>query len=190
MTKQKLAALDIGNVCISIHLGNLFKKLGFWKGLIQVPRIRKACHLMECGKMSREEFLDLLDRATGRKYTPGELIDLWNSVLGPSIPGMAEAVRNAVDRGWRFVYFSNTSALHMEHFLKTNDFCHLVTGAVFSYEAGAMKPHPRIYEIFEEKYGVPDIYFDDRQENIETALARGWNAVTFQFSDQLDQLLD
>ena len=24
MTKQKLAALDIGNVCISIHLGNLF----------------------------------------------------------------------------------------------------------------------------------------------------------------------
>ncbi len=186
---NKIAALDIGGVCISIHPERIIKKLGLWTGIFQNKRIMNLCNQLETGTISSSEWLDLFSDFTKGKYSKAELLDIWNTMLGESLPGMADAVRRAVKKGWRFVYLSNTSALHMEHFLRTNDFCHLVTGAVFSYEAGAMKPDAKIYEVFEQTYGVPDFYFDDRQENIDAALVRGWNAVTFYSPLQLDELL-
>lgn len=175
----KIAALDIGGVCISIHPELIIKRLGLWTGIFQSKKIMALCNRLETGKISSEEWLNLFDDFTKRKYSRAELLAIWNTMLGDSLPGMADAVRDAIRRGWRFIYFSNTSELHMAHFLRTNDFCHLITGAVFSYEAGSMKPDAGIYERFEALYGVPDVYFDDRQENVDAGLARGWNAVTF-----------
>jgi 2-haloacid dehalogenase len=43
-----------------------------------------------------------------------------------------------------------------------------------------MKPQTRIYELVEELAGLrgPDLFYvDDREENIQTAVARGWQAV-------------
>jgi HAD superfamily hydrolase (TIGR01509 family) len=54
------------------------------------------------------------------------------------------------------------------------------TDYVFSYEQGAMKPHPRIYESVERFAGVPRdrmFYIDDRPENVEEAQRRGWRTV-------------
>lgn len=185
----KLVALDIGDVCISIHPDRTLRKLGLLN-LAALPKMeREANFLLETGKLTEEEWLDGFMKFTGGKYSRHELLDIWCAMLGPSIPGMADAVRGAVRRGWRFVYFSNTSKPHMDRFLKTNDFCHLVTGAVFSYEAGYAKPDPGIYEVFERGYGVPEFYFDDNAANIAQGKARGWNAVQFRSPDQLNSLL-
>jgi len=109
------------------------------------------------------------------------------------MPGMADAVRDFSFRGVRFIYFSNTSKMHMDTFFSSNDFSHLVTGCVFSYSAGSMKPEPEIYESFEKLYGVPDMYFDDRQENIDAAVRRNWNGVLFtsaaMFRNTVDEYL-
>lgn len=190
MNPEKLVALDIGGVCISIHPERLLKKLGL-TGILHLPALLMDWNdRFETGKISTEEWLDRMGKFTGGKYSHRELIELWNLLIGPSLPGMADAVRRATDRGWRFVYFSNTSSIHMAHFFRTNDFCHLVTGSVFSYEAGFRKPEPEIYRIFEETYGMPSFYFDDRTENIEGAVRRGWkNPVLFRSVHQLDELL-
>lgn len=190
MNSGKLVALDIGGVCISIHPERLLKKLGL-AGILHLPSLLMELNgRFETGKISAEEWLEELGKFTGGKYDRAGLIELWNLLLGPSLPGMADAVRRAVRRGWRFVYFSNTSSLHMAHFFRTNDFCHLVTGSVFSYDAGSLKPEEDIYRIFEEKYGVPDFYFDDRAENIAGAVKRNWkNPVLFRSARQLDELL-
>lgn len=186
---SKIVALDIGGVCISIHPERVIQKLGLLRSLFHSREALELCNKLERGLISTEEWLTILQEITKGDYSKPELLDIWNRMLGDSLPGMADAVRRAIDRGWRFIYFSNTSEAHMDHFLKTNDFCHLVTGAVFSYDSGSMKPDAKIYEDFETQYGKPDFYFDDRQENIDAGLARGWNAVRFHSPDQLDELL-
>jgi len=187
---SKLVALDIGGVCISIHFSRSLRRLGL-KNLLIYPREEavRTSVLLETGRIGVEECIRRFSEFTHNSFTPAEILDIWCALLGPSIPGMADAVRRAVKRGWRFVYFSNTSRPHMDRFLKENDFCHLVTGAVFSYEAGSRKPEPGIYEVFEREYGVPEFYFDDNADNIAQGTARGWNSVQFKSPSQLDELL-
>ncbi len=182
---SKIVALDIGEVCISIHPERVIKELGVLTGLLNSSRIKTLYTQLERGGITPDEWLEEVHKLTGGKYSKAELLAVWNTMLGDSLPGMAEAVAEAVRKGWRFIYFSNTNALHIAHFLRTNDFCHLVSGAVFSHEAEAVKPEARIYEIFEERYGVPALYFDDRQENIDAGKARGWNSVLFRSAQQI-----
>lgn len=186
---NRIVALDIGGVCISIHPERVIQKFGLIRTFFHARETLDLCNRLETGKITTAEWLLLLRQMTGGKFTNHKLRAIWNQMLGESLPGMADAVRRAIGRGWRFIYFSNTSEAHMDHFFKTNDFCHLVTGAIFSYESGSMKPDQKIYADFEAQYGIPDFYFDDRQENIDAGLRRGWNAVRFHAPCQMDELL-
>lgn len=178
--KEKIVALDIGGVCISLHPGRILRALGLSPLLKPPARFLEACTLLETGRMSNEEWFRIFSEYTGGRFRMEELAEIWNSMIGPDIPGMADAVRSLLARGgYRFVFFSNTSAMHLMQVLRMCSFCHLVTGGVFSYEAGAMKPDPGMYEAFEKAYGVPCLYFDDREENVEAARRRGWSARVF-----------
>jgi glucose-1-phosphatase len=60
--------------------------------------------------------------------------------------------------------------------------------AVLSFEVRAMKPDRAIYEAAVERAGVParDVFFtDDRDENVEGAIAAGLDAVLFTSPEQL-----
>ena len=51
-----------------------------------------------------------------------------------------------------------------------------------SARLGVMKPDPKIYEILETETGHPPaslLFIDDRTENIEAAIARGWQGHLF-----------
>ena len=102
------------------------------------------------------------------------------------MPGMKERVEAYAAKGVKFVFLSDVSALHLDVCYRKCSFCHAVTDGVFSYEVGARKPDPAMYEMFEQRHGVPDFYFDDRPCNIEAARKRGWNAILFSSAEQLD----
>ena len=60
--------------------------------------------------------------------------------------------------------------------------------AVVSYEAKAMKPGPEIYRYAAERAGAApgEVFFaDDRDENVEGALAAGIDAVLFTSAEQI-----
>jgi HAD superfamily hydrolase (TIGR01509 family) len=64
---------------------------------------------------------------------------------------------------------------------------------ILSYEVGAMKPQPKIYEAMEAmtgKRGADLIYIDDRPENIEAGAARGWRAILHEHPEQTQRLLE
>lgn len=186
---NKLVALDIGNVCVSIHFAPFMQCFGI-RDMLSIPaQFIKLDRQFEVGELSTEEWLNRFDELTAHRFTKARLLEIWNSIVGPSLPGMEDAIRRAVKRGWRFVFFSNTSKPHMDKFLSENEFCHLVTGAVFSYDAHALKPDAKIYEVFERDYGIPEFYFDDSATNIAAGSARGWNSVQFRSPDQLNELL-
>ena len=63
---------------------------------------------------------------------------------------------------------------------------------VLSYEVGARKPLLEIYKIAAEVAGVEPakIFFvDDREDNVEGAIAAGFDAHVFQSPRQVQQLL-
>ena len=189
MKDPKLIALDIGNVCVSIHPERLTKKMGLISALFYSHKIFDREKMLERGEIYSQEWLDNMMAFTKGKYSAEELRTAWDSIIGDPIPGMKEAMRRAVAKGYRFVFFSNTSAMHMQTFLSRTELAGLVSGAIFSFDVSSMKPDPVIYEEFEKQYGIPGFYFDDNKDNIAAGKARGWNAILFHSSDQLDQLL-
>ena len=60
---------------------------------------------------------------------------------------------------------------------------------MYSFVSGAQKPAPEMFAAFEEKFGIPDLYTDDRAELIDAALKRNWNAVRFTSAENLKQAL-
>lgn len=76
--------------------------------------------------------------------------------------------------------FSNTNDIAITHIRARFPFFAHFDGYVFSYEHGAMKPTAKIYEVVERVAGHQEkalVYLDDRAENIDGGLARGWNAL-------------
>lgn len=181
MSSHKVIALDIGGVCIQLRHERTAAAMGIRSMADLPPLFLEACARLECGTIPEAEWLETCRRTMpqNRAMSDDEIRAAFNAVVGEDVPGWAELAQRLADDGCRLVYFSNTSQLHALEVARRLSFAPLVTGAVYSYEAGCMKPDPRIYEIFEEKYGVPAFYFDDRAENIEAARKRGWNSRLF-----------
>ena len=76
--------------------------------------------------------------------------------------------------------FSNTNDIAVTHIRERFPFFANFDGYVLSYEHGAMKPTDKIYEVVEKATGQKGksiLYLDDRPENIEAGLMRGWRAM-------------
>lgn len=175
----KTIALDIGNVCISLHFDRCFRAFGMEPGAELDPEFLLTCRKLAIGAIEENAFLDTICAHLGGRLDREQARHAWNQMLGPSLPGMKDAVEKLLLLGYRFAYLSDTSTIHMTHFFRTNDFCHLVSGGVYSYEEGDEKPGAAMYEAFERKFGTPCLYTDDKQCNIAAALARGWRAELF-----------
>ena len=106
------------------------------------------------------------------------------------LPVIAAIERAGVPLG----ILSNTCDIHWQHLLR----CRYgilpggISPLVLSYEVGAMKPHPSIYEAAVAKAGVPAdrIFFcDDIPAHVEAARAAGWDAEVFTGARQLVEQL-
>lgn len=187
-----LVALDIGNVCIQLHFAEAEAALGFDSDHPIPDNVSALCSAYAVGAVSTEHFLSEMSSLTNR--TEEEVMSAWNIMIGDAIPGMTEAVRDFAARGVKFVFLSDTNDLHMTKIRRTLPFANLVQGAILSQEVGVCKPNPEIYSAFEEKYGIPDLYFDDLEKNIAGAKKRNWNAVQYscasQFRGLVEQALD
>jgi FMN phosphatase YigB (HAD superfamily) len=113
---------------------------------------------------------------------PGsELLDAVSDMFTPvdSMPEILQAVRDA---GVPVGLLSNTCHAHWDWIRRqrypATEFLFDVT--ILSYEVGAMKPDPLIYEVAEAASEVPFdriLFLDDRAENVSGALQRRWRAV-------------
>lgn len=187
--QRKLVALDIGGVCVQLHKDLCYAELGYDTEAVVPEHFLNECIKLEKGLTTNEDWLNLFMETTENRFTRTQLLRVWNNMIGFDIPGMGQAVRTLSDR-YRFVYFSNTSRLHLDEVVRKCSFSHLVTGGVFSFEAGYMKPENHIYSVFEKTYGIPVAYFDDNVDNIEAAKKRGWNGHVFHDAETFYRILD
>jgi HAD superfamily hydrolase (TIGR01509 family) len=133
----------------------------------------------ELGKFTTSEFFNQIKTATGFSGKQEEFNSFFADIFTP-MPEMI-ALQSELRKTRMPAYiFSNTNDLAVEHIRKRFLFFSEFDGYVLSYEHGAMKPSARLYEIVERasgRRGGEIIYVDDRPENVEAGVARGWRGV-------------
>jgi FMN phosphatase YigB (HAD superfamily) len=133
----------------------------------------------ETGLMSRQEFFETVRAHTGFRGTIGEFGSFFADIF-TEMPAMTALHADLRRKGVPTYIFSNTNDLAVEHIRRAFPFFANFDGYIFSYEVGAMKPNPQIYEAMEKmtgKRGAQLVYLDDRQENIDAGGARGWQTI-------------
>ena len=179
-------ALDIGNVSMKLTFDGMYRRLDVDPAdSTAVAGLWEHGAALETGRCTVPEFLDRLDEFTGHRHSRQYLLDAWRCGVRESMPGMADTVRALAARGVRFSYMSDISSIHLNQVFKYCAFAHLVSGGIYSFEAGAFKLDGHaMFEAFERRYGRPIVFFDDRIEIIEHACEFGWNAIQFKSPEQ------
>jgi HAD superfamily hydrolase (TIGR01509 family) len=80
----------------------------------------------------------------------------------------------------RVFLLSNIGDLHWAHLAREYRLHAIGHGALPSYIAGVMKPHPGIYAEAERRFALEPsatVFIDDRVDNVATARARGWHGI-------------
>ncbi len=183
--KVRYFALDIGNVCMKVQTEKCLAALGY-SAITEVPlEFLDACRRLETGKITTEKWLEVYRTVTGGRFTDDELIHAWRLILGDEIPGIGDFLKELTEKGIRFIFFSDTSELHLDFVYRYLPSAVFVSGGIFSFEAGCQKPDAGMYEAFEKKFGKPVFYTDDKPENIEAGLKRGWPSHQFTSVEKL-----
>jgi HAD superfamily hydrolase (TIGR01509 family) len=133
----------------------------------------------ETGLMTRQEFFEEVRQTTGFRGSLEEFGEFFADIFTeiPAMAGLHAALRR---KSIPTFIFSNTNDLAIEHIRRNFPFFAHFDGYILSYEHGAMKPQPKLYEVVEretKRRGGEIIYIDDRPENIGAGAARGWQAI-------------
>lgn len=132
----------------------------------------------EHGEISNEEFLNQLNALLTRPLPLAELTDAWNDLFTPIREMLAVA---GTLKKHRCVYLlSNTSELHWQYLQEAFGLDKICHDMLASYEVGAMKPSRELFSAAGSRFDLcPEttVFIDDRQENVEGAIACGWQGI-------------
>ena len=133
----------------------------------------------ELGQLTTQGFYDQIKAASGFSGTQAEFSAFFADIFTPIQP-MIELQAELKKSRLPSYIFSNTNDLAVDHIRKRFPFFSDFDAYVLSYEHGAMKPSAKLYEIVERmsgRRGGEIVYIDDRLENVEAGVARGWKGI-------------
>ncbi len=175
---MKLLALDIGGVCLRLTPERVFQSMNLDPD--NLPNgYEKAYHDYSIGKIGSWQFAKDLQAIVGQSMTIAQIHDAWMKFLDTEDLKTTKLLEALWDRGWHIVFFSDTQPWHIEGLRDILSYSKRIPDAIYSCDVGAEKPSDTMFTAFEERYGRPDLYLDDRLCNIEGGLRHGWNAVQF-----------
>ena len=97
------------------------------------------------------------------------------------------------EQGFGVYYLSNYCQQAIDANPDVLDFTGLMDGGIFSCHVKLIKPDPAIYRCLCEKYGlVPEecVFIDDKQANVDAAIAFGMQAFVFKGYDDAERTLE
>ena len=142
---------------------------------------------LERGEVTEEQFHDEFCQATGKALDIDELRHAAANIfwLNESIVPVLEQLKAA---GMRLVLLSNTSVTHLNFIERNFSVLELMDDRVTSFEAGALKPEDRIFEVAMSKaMCAPDecFYTDDIEAYIRKAETFGIHARLYTTTERL-----
>ena len=183
----KCVVFDLGKVLVDFDYGIAARALAA-RSRVPVEEVRHIIDqspmlvTYELGKLATKVFYNQVCEATGFCGDLDEFGRLFGDIFTP-IDEMIELHARLRQAGVSTYIFSNTNELAVAHIRKTFPFFSNFDGYIYSFEQGAMKPSPAIYEAVERTTrhaGEAILYIDDRLENVEAGHQRGWAVIHHQ----------
>ena len=181
---MKILALDIGNVCVKIDFANFARNLNIPEIPAPIVELQRD---LECGRIGDETFIYSV--AMCCSCDPITAMEAFNSILIEAVPGMEDLISNLDKYGFEARFFSDISQTHLIRTFQLFSAASQVPDGMYSFVSGAQKPAEEMFAAFEEKFGIPALYVDDRAELIEAARSRNWNAIRFTNAEALQAAL-
>jgi HAD superfamily hydrolase (TIGR01509 family) len=182
---------DLGKVLLDFDFGIAAAKMARKSKLtaeevMQTLNQSPLLHRYECGHMTREEFAVEVCAACSFSGTLDEYYDLFSDIFTEIRPMTA---LHATLRAHKITscVFSNTNDLAIGHIRRRFPFFANFDHYILSYEQGVMKPDAAIYAAVERALGLAGeaiVYLDDRAENVEGGLVRGWRGILHEKPEQ------
>ena len=146
---------------------------------------------LETGLLQSEDFVSRVCEAIGVELTYSEFSEIWSSIFSREtlIP---DRFLSDLHTKYRLVLVSNTNAIHFEAIPARYPLLRHFDALILSYEVGAMKPSPAIFDAAVLAAGCrPDECFftDDIPEYVEAARRLGIHAEVFEGFAQLQTRL-
>jgi len=184
LNKPSIVVFDLGKVLVDFDYAIAGRRIGV-RSRMSPPEVQKfldhspLLFRYETGLITRQEFYEAVREHTGFQGDLKEFGSFFADIFS-EMPEMTALHASLRQRGLPTYIFSNTNDLAIEHIRRVFPFFGNFDGYILSYEVGAMKPSPLIYEELERlsgKRGSEILYLDDRQENIDAGAARGWQTI-------------
>lgn len=192
--KIKNLVFDVGGVLIGYRWEEMFEDYGLdrhsaeriGKGIFDSKEWPK----FDAGFISLEETVECFCRRNPDLAEPAR----WfiDNAINMRVPRerLWKELRRLKEKGYKIYLLSNYSKVLFELHTSDYDFMNVIDGKVVSYEVGSLKPDEKIYKTLLERYSLKaeeSIFFDDRQENIETAKMLGMGGIVVK--NQSEQFL-
>lgn len=172
---------DIGWVLVHLDYGRLTTFLrehgadvADMRGI--VARIELERH--ETGDLPGEGLLDNLARLGSRSIDLAALRAHWLDMFELQVP-MVQLAERLAER-YRVHLLSNVGDLHWVYLVREYGLHRIGHGALLSFVAGVMKPHPDIYAQAERRFDLEPrttVFIDDLPANVAAARARDWHGL-------------
>jgi putative hydrolase of the HAD superfamily len=136
----------------------------------------------ERGEVTADEFHRYLIDSVGLSMDFRSFMKCWTEVFDPT-PILPDHVLPTLAALFPMTLVSNTNQAHAEFVRDNYNVFPFFQNLVLSYQVGALKPEPRIFEYAIEVAGHPPdrlLMIDDRPENVEAAASLGLHTHRFE----------
>jgi putative hydrolase of the HAD superfamily len=192
MPGPRIVCFDLGGVVVRIC--RTFEEAALAAGValrpeppdprrLEARRSLVASH--QRGELDPPAFYRLMSESFEGLYTPAEIAAAHSAVILGEYRGMAELIGAIRHAGLTTACLSNTNEEHWTTLLGMPAFL-AIEHRHASHLWGLDKPNASIYRRFERERGASGreiLYFDDLVENVDAALALGWDAVLVDHAD-------
>jgi putative hydrolase of the HAD superfamily len=184
MSAPSVVVFDLGKVLVDFDYGIAAAKIAR-RGKLTPQQVRQLLdhspllYRFETGLMTNEQFAVEVCATCGFSGTLDEFYEAFADIFSEIQPMIALQAALRASRIPTCI-FSNTNGIAIGHIRRRFPFFADFDNYVLSYELGAMKPDEKIYAAVERATGHAGeaiVYLDDRAENVQGGLARGWRAV-------------
>ncbi|MBL8816514.1 MAG: HAD family phosphatase [Planctomyces sp.] len=187
---------DMGNVLVYFSHDRMCSNIAQLSGL-EIADVRRFLMedgrqwAMERGELSEADFFAQLKSVSDKSFTLPELQNAAANIfwLNESIIPILEELKS---QSIRMVLLSNTSITHLRYIEQNFRILEFMDDRIASFEVGAMKPSPVIFEAALNKAGCEPsecFYTDDIAAYIDQARMMGIQSAIFTTSNDLRQAL-
>ena len=190
---RALVCFDLGGVLVDIATwAEAASDLGLEdRGVLAADDVqRELVAGLDRGDIEFDSWAEAMSAAVRGAYSPAEVKQVHGALTRKEHPGALSLITELHQRGLVTACLSNTNAAHWARLVHRDGdrrregpaeypAVSLLHHHFASHLLGMVKPEPAIYEHLERATGARGReihFFDDRQDNVESALRRGWRA--------------